>query len=212
MKQSTTTLVTGGSRSGKSQWAREKMSSYSRKIFLATAVAIDPEMTERIVRHKKERGSDFITVEEPVHLAEAIRAQAPSADVILVDCLTFWLNNLFHYLKSSISKEIENFLNVLEQRPTSLILVTNEVNMGVIPNDPLSREFVDRQGWLNQEVARRADEVILMVAGIPQVLKHERHCEADRVSRSNPVAEMAFRPPKRRTRRSAGRVLLRGAQ
>lgn len=172
MKRTTITLVTGGSRSGKSRFAREKMLAYSRKVFLATAVAIDPEMQKRIEVHKKERGPDILTVEESVHLAKVIRGEAPSTDVILVDCLTFWLNNLFHYLKSSISEEIENLLKILDQRPTSLILVTNEVNMGVIPGDPLSREFVDQQGRLNQEVARRADEVILMVAGIPQVLKH----------------------------------------
>lgn len=171
MKSPTITLITGGSRSGKSRLAREKMLPFSRKVFLATAVATDAEMAQRIERHKKERDSDILTVEEPVRLAEAIRIQAPSADVILVDCLTFWLNNLFHYLGRSISKEIEHFLKVLDQRPTSLILVTNEVNMGVISNDPLSREFVDQQGLLNQEVARRADEVILMVAGLPQVLK-----------------------------------------
>ncbi len=170
------------------------MLRFSRKVFLATAVATDPEMVQRIERHKRERGPEILTVEEPVHLAEAIRHEAPSADVILVDCLTFWLNNLFHYRGSSVSKEIEDFLEVLGARPPSFILVTNEINMGVIPNDPLSREFVDRQGWLNQEVARRADEVILMVAGIPQVLKHERHCEprllrlrSKRTGRSNPI-------------------------
>lgn len=171
MKQSTITLVTGGSRSGKSRFARQKALLFSRKVFLATAVAMDPEMTKRIEKHKRERGSDFVIVEEPVHLAKTIRAQATSADVIVVDCLTFWLNNLFHYLGKDYSKEIEDFLKVLDEKPTSLILVTNEISMGVIPEDPLSREFVDCQGWLNQETARRSDEAILMVAGIPQVLK-----------------------------------------
>lgn len=165
------TFITGGGRSGKSRFAREKALLFPRKVFLATAVATDPEMAKRIEKHKKEREFDFVTVEEPLRLAKAIRTAAPSADVIVVDCLTFWLNNLFHYLGKAYSQEIEDFLKVLEEKPTSLILVTNEINMGVIPKDPLSREFVDCQGWLNQEAARRADEAILMVAGIPQVLK-----------------------------------------
>lgn len=173
MKPSRVTLITGGSRSGKSRFAREKMAPFERKIFLATAVAIDPEMEKRIAKHRKERGGEYLTVEEPLHLAEAIREHAASADAILVDCLTFWLNNLFHHLNSdeAIQKEIQNFLKLLDERPASLVLVTNEINMGVIPPDPLSRRFVDRHGWLNQEVARRSDEVVLMVSGIPQVLK-----------------------------------------
>lgn len=157
------------------------MLSYPRKVFLATAVATDAEMAQRIKQHQRERGADFLTVEEPIHLAEAIRANAPRADALLVDCLTFWLNNLFHHYGQDppgatdrIAEEIGYFLRVLEEKLTSLVLVTNEINMGVVPADASSRRFVDQQGWLNQEVARRSDEVILMVSGIPQVLKwHE---------------------------------------
>ena len=176
----TITLITGGSRSGKSRFALEKMQAYPRKVFLATAVAIDPEMKERIEIHRKERSADFLTVEEPIHLAQAIQRLAPQADAILVDCLTFWLNNLFHKWPDRdgapyklFDKEIQDFLEVLEERPTSFILVTNEVNMGVIPPDPLTRRFVERHGCLNQEIARLADEVVLMVTGIPQVLKQK---------------------------------------
>lgn len=174
-------LITGGSRSGKSRFALEKASSFSRKVFLATALAIDSEMEKRIARHQKERDLNFRTVEEPIHLAQAIRANAPSVDGILVDCLTFWLNNLFYHsgmpeadFSESFNQEIDDFLKVIEQKPTTLILVTNEINMGVIPADPLTRRFVEKQGWLNQEVARRADEVVLMVSGIPQILKQEK--------------------------------------
>jgi adenosylcobinamide kinase/adenosylcobinamide-phosphate guanylyltransferase len=178
MNSHTLTLVTGGSRSGKSRWALEKILGYPRKFFLATAVATDQEMERRIARHQEERAPDFATIEEPVSLARALREKAPFADAILVDCLTFWLNNLFHYfgdgsqkISARILQEIDEFFKVLDTRPTSLILVTNEINMGVIPADRPSRHFVEEQGRLNQEVARRADEVIFMVAGIPQVLK-----------------------------------------
>ena len=172
------TLVTGGSRSGKSRWALDRASSYDRKFYLATAEVTDEEMKRRIARHQEERAADFATLEEPVSLARALAEKAALADAILVDCLTFWLNNLFHYfgngspkISARISQEIEDFFKVLDHRPTSLILVTNEINMGVIPADRASRLFVEEQGRLNQEVARRADEVIFMVAGIPQVLK-----------------------------------------
>lgn len=180
MNESKVILITGGARSGKSRLACQKALSYPRRVFLATAVATDPEMGDRIQRHRKERGSDFVTIEEPLYLAQAIRNAAKKADVILVDCLTFWLNNLLHdggeqgrFVSPGPLGEVEEFLRVLEERPTTLILVTNEINMGVVPADGLTREFVDRQGRLNQEVARRADEVILLVAGLPQVLKTE---------------------------------------
>lgn len=180
MKEKKILLVTGGSRSGKSRFARARGDVYGRKVFLATAVATDPEMEERIAQHRQERGAEFLTVEEPVHLAAAIQAHAASADLILVDCLTFWLNNLFHRFdgvsetpSGPISGEIKELLAVLREKATSLILVTNEINMGVVPADPLSRRFVEAQGRLNQSVAEIADEVVFMVSGIPQFLKEE---------------------------------------
>lgn len=189
MNQNRVILITGGSRSGKSRFALEKMAAYPRKVFLATAVATDEEMKERIAQHRKDRGAGFVTVEEPIHLAEALRREADRADAILVDCLTFWLNNLFYAsgedvsrLSSASLREIEDFLRVLEESPTTLILVTNEINMGVISPEGFTRRFVDEQGRLNQEAARRADEVVLMVAGIPQTLKQTPSLQKDTVS------------------------------
>ena len=170
-------LITGGSRSGKSRLAREKALAYSRRIFLATAEVTDSEMSKRIARHQQERGEEFMTIEEPVHLAETLRKNAGQADVILVDCLTFWLNNLFHHGKNQselISKEILDFLKVLQEKPTNLILVTNEINMGVIAADPATRRFVDEQASLNQEAARHADEIVLMISGCAQILKKDQ--------------------------------------
>lgn len=176
MTPSTITLITGGSRSGKSRMACERMLPYSRRVFLATAEVTDKEMAERIEKHRKERDSHFVTVEEPLYIARAVREHAPSADAILIDCLTFWLNNLFYHRDKrdsaiNLSVEIQEFLRLLEERPTSFVLVTNEINMGVIPEDASTRKFVDQLGWLNQEIAKRSDEVIWMVSGIPQILK-----------------------------------------
>ncbi len=178
MRDNKIILITGGSRSGKSRMALEKIAPYPRKLFVATAVAMDEEMKKRIEKHQRERGIDFITVEEPIHLASVLRPHAGQVDAILVDCLTFWLNNLFHYFGGDVAgeshrpaEEIENLLKVLDEKPTTLILVTNEINMGVIPADPLTRHFIAEQGRLNQEIARRSDEVILMISGIPQILK-----------------------------------------
>ena len=112
MTERTLTLVTGGSRSGKSALARQKALSYSRRIFLATAEVTDSEMAQRIQKHRDERGSEFLTVEEPLYLAQALRKNQ-QAEVILVDCLTFWLNNLFHHFGSDasrIEKEINEFM------------------------------------------------------------------------------------------------------
>lgn len=176
-----TILIIGGNRSGKSRRAHEMALNYSERIFLATAEATDSEITRRIQRHQEQRGSEFVTIEEPLYLAEAIRKNAGEADVILVDCLTFWLNNLFYRFGEGsyqTSKQIEDFLKVLEEKPISLILVTNEISMGVISTDPFTRRFMDEHGRLNQEVARRSDDMVLMVAGIPQTLKKSFKKEA----------------------------------
>ena len=150
------TLITGGSRSGKSRLAHARALAYPERIFLATAEATDPEMAKRIAKHREERGSEFMTVEEPLYLARAIQDHAKAAGVLWVDCLTFWLNNLFHYWDDGtpvgavrISKEIEDFLKALVDAETCLILVTNEVNMGVVGADALTRRFVDQQASLN---------------------------------------------------------------
>lgn len=174
MTDSTLTLITGGARSGKSRMALEKAQGFSRKAFLATAQVTDTDMAERIEKHKKERGSDFLTIEEPLYLAEGIRRATDRANVILIDCLTFWLNNLIHHFGDAperISKEIKDFLGLLDEKPVPLVIVTNEIGMGVVSGEVLTRHFVDEQGRLNQEVAQRSDEVILMVSGIPQILK-----------------------------------------
>lgn len=167
------TLITGGGRSGKSRHALELAGCYKRKAFVATAEPLDEEMRRRIAAHRKMRGASFLTVEEPVDLAGAIASLPDDVEVAVVDCLTVWLGNLTHRhgTNSSGFGEVDAFLDVLKGPPCDLIIVTNEVGMGIIPHNPMARQFRDMAGALNQEVARLAERVILMVSGIPLTVK-----------------------------------------
>jgi adenosylcobinamide kinase/adenosylcobinamide-phosphate guanylyltransferase len=167
------TLVTGGSRSGKSKHALELAASYNNKAFIATAEATDEEMRARIERHRRERDSSYLTVEEPVNLAMALKALPKETEVAVLDCITVWLGNLFHRekLTDETCPEIDAFLEILETPPCHLILVTNEVGMGVIPADGATRLFRDTAGSINQILAERAHEVIFSISGIPLRVK-----------------------------------------
>jgi len=167
-------LVTGGGRSGKSRYALERASAYPRKGFVATAEAFDDEMRLRIAKHQAERGDAFRTVESPVALAAGIRSLAGEADVVVVDCLTVWLGNLMHKNPGTFDGtpgELERLLELLADPPMDVILVTNEVGLGIIPGDALSREYRDQAGIMNQRVAAVAGEVVLVVCGLPLTLK-----------------------------------------
>ena len=162
-------IVTGGSRSGKSKHALELAASYNNKAFIATAEATDDEMRARIEIHRRERDPSFHTLEEPVDLAAALSSLPEGTEVLVLDCLTVWLGNLAHRDKiiDGTSPEIEAFLDILNSPPCHLILVTNEVGMGIIPGDAATRRFRDIAGSINQQLAQRAHEVILTVCGIP---------------------------------------------
>ena len=166
-------LVTGGSRSGKSKHALELAASYNNKAFIATAEATDDEMQARIERHRRERDPSFHTVEEPVNLEGALKSLPEETEVAILDCITVWLGNLFYREKitDGTCPEIDAFLGILEVPPCHLILVTNEVGMGVIPADGATRLFRDTAGSINQILAERAHEVIFSVSGIPMRVK-----------------------------------------
>jgi len=166
-------LVTGGSRSGKSSHALDLASRYDRKAFIATAEALDPEMRARIDEHRRTRDRSFHTVEEPTDLAAAVKAVPAGVEVAVIDCITVWLGNLFYHerVKDGIAPEIEAFLASLEAPPCDLIVVTNELGMGIIPADAETRQFRDVAGRVNQHLARLAHEVILTVCGIPVRIK-----------------------------------------
>ncbi len=166
------TLVLGGQRSGKSQYAEQMIEAVGGGLYLATAQAFDGEMKDRIKIHQDRRGDQWQTHEEPINLAEFIREQADQGLPILVDCLTLWLTNLM-LAEHDIEDAIEALLVALNTSKTPLVLVSNEVGLGIIPDNALARRFVDCAGRMNQVVASTSNRVVFMTAGIPQILKDE---------------------------------------
>lgn len=168
-------LVLGGARSGKSRYALARAeASGGRVAVVATAEPLDRDMAARIERHRRERPPAWLTVEEPLDLAGALRRLAGRADTVLVDCLTLWVAN---HLKRGLRDEAlganaEALARILDERPFRLILVSNEVGQGVHPETPAGLRFRDLLGLVNQRVAAAADRVVLMVAGLPLAVKH----------------------------------------
>jgi adenosylcobinamide kinase/adenosylcobinamide-phosphate guanylyltransferase len=168
------TLITGGARSGKSRHALYLAREFpSPRAFIATAEPIDEEMRRRIKHHRQERASEFTTYEQPIDPGKALEQLSSDMHVAVLDCLTVWLGNLMHRNPnlSEYCEQIDSFLRVLDQPPCNLIIVTNEVGMGIVPHNDLARGFRDMAGSLNQQVANIADRVIFMVSGCPLVVK-----------------------------------------
>lgn len=164
------TLVLGGARSGKSRYAEQAvMASPEPWTYIATAEAFDDEMRARIAEHRGRRGGQWQTVEAPLDLAGAIAA-APPAQAVLVDCLTLWLNNLM-FKNCDIDAETQRLETALAARQSPSVLVSNEVGSGIVPDNAEARRFRDLQGRLNQRIAARADRVVLLVAGLPMMVK-----------------------------------------
>ena len=160
------TFVLGGARSGKSAYAEALVTAHPPPwTYVATAQAFDAEMRTRIDTHRAARVPGWTTVEAPVELAEALRASGP----VLVDCLTLWLSNLM-LSERDIDAATAKLLRLLD-RPNPTVLVSNEVGLGIVPDNALARAFRDAAGRLHQAVAARADRVVLMAAGLPMVLK-----------------------------------------
>ena len=165
------TLVLGGARSGKSAWAEaHAMRSGSSPVYLATAEAGDDEMAARIAHHRARRGARWATVEEPLELAAALADWARPDRVVLVDCLTLWLANLMDAERDP-EGEAERLVATLAGLRGPVLLVSNEVGLGIVPDNPLARAFRDASGRLNQRVAAAAQHVVFLAAGLPLTLK-----------------------------------------
>jgi len=171
------TLITGGARSGKSSFALSLgLRNYSKRVFIATAVPFDQEMKERISRHREERGDQFHTIEEPIELPRVLTVLPGGNEVVVVDCLTVWLGNLYHHFQGEEEKvrvQVEAFLAHLDHPACDLILVTNEVGWGIVPDNPLGRSFRDMAGSLNRRIAEKADNLYLLCCGIPLTIKRK---------------------------------------
>lgn len=167
------TLVLGGARSGKSAHAERLIEAAAGGgIYLATAEAGDDEMARRIRTHRARRGPSWITVEEPLELAAALARHAAAGRPVLVDCLTLWLSNLMAAGRD-VARERGELVAALAALPGPVVLVSNEVGLGLVPETPLGRAFRDDAGRLNQAVAAAADRVVFVAAGIPLTLKQE---------------------------------------
>ena len=164
-------LVLGGARSGKSAYAESLVEAYgANAVYVATAAAGDSEMAGRIRDHQSRRGSGWRTVEEPLELAATLIREAVPGNAVLVDCLTLWLANLMeagHHLDN----ETADLLDTLVGLQAPVVLVSNQVGEGIVPDNELARRFRDHAGLLHQKIAGEAGQVILVTAGLPQVLK-----------------------------------------
>ena len=164
------TLVLGGARSGKSRFAQERVESLSAKrVYVATAEALDGEMRERIARHQADRGASWRTVEAATDLIGAIDAARPG-EAILIDCLTLWLSNLFGR-GEDWEEQLARLIEHLERVEKPVVLVSNEIGLGLVPETKLGRDFRDAQGRLNQRVAAVCEHVVFLAAGLPLWLK-----------------------------------------
>ncbi len=165
-------LVLGGTRSGKTSFAeRLAMGAGIAPAYLATAEALDNEMRERVESHRRQRAGRFETIEEPLALAIALQQAADRHDVILVDCLTLWITNLLGAGRD-VAAAVEQLAGALASIETSrVILVSNEVGLGIVPDNPLARTFRDLAGSTHQRIAEICDDVYFVVAGLPLTLK-----------------------------------------
>lgn len=165
-------LITGGARSGKSSFAlREALKVRGKRAFIATAEATDSEMKERIERHKQDRGNGWITYEEPLKIAEILRDRERDHRVLVIDCLTLWLANVMQSPLDA-DTEIDHLVSSLKGMSEGRVfIVSNEVGMGIVPENELARRFRDLAGRLNQRIAAASDEVYVTFSGIPVKIK-----------------------------------------
>lgn len=179
MARNSVIFITGGARSGKSAFAERIAADFGAPLgYLATAQAFDGEMEERIKKHQHRRGDGWSTIEEPLHLPQALAVHDGSFNVILVDCVTLWLSNMLMLHEElgddtgqRIMEDVRRLAATVREIRTPLVMVSNEVGMGIVPANPLARLFRDIAGQANQILAAAADEAWLVVSGLPLRLK-----------------------------------------
>lgn len=167
-------FITGGARSGKSAFAEDIAAGIQgKRAYVATAQALDAEMAQKIAKHRTDRGDVWDTFEEPLAVAELLAKLFQGYQVVLVDCLTLWLSNVMAHTDedAAVVHRIEELVSMLRKCSGVCIVVSNEVGLGIVPDNPLARKFRDLAGMLNQKVARVADHVYFTAAGIPMKIK-----------------------------------------
>lgn len=179
-----TLFILGGARSGKSRYAESL--AKGQKFYVATAEASDEEMVQRIAAHRLQRGPEWETLEVPLDLVGALQTIGGTGRFILIDCLTIWLSNLM-IVKLDVQRETEMLCEVLKKIRAQVVLVSNEVGLGIVPANALARNFRDEQGFLNQRIAEVSDEVVFIAAGLPLTLKKAaRKAPAGKTKKSSP--------------------------
>lgn len=163
-------LILGGARSGKSRRALEISKQFKERFYIATAQPLDDEMRDRIAMHRVERGGEWQTLETPLDLAGTIRGLSGQGAVAIIDCLTLWLSNLIH-AGLNVESETEGLIAAISDCPATLIFVSNELGLGLVPETQLGRIFRDHQGRLNQSLAQAVDHVEFLIAGLPLKIK-----------------------------------------
>lgn len=167
-------LILGGTRSGKSKLAESLAIKTELAVtVIATATALDDEMRDRIALHRQSRPEDWQTLEEPIALAQTLKSHAANDRCIIVDCLTLWLTNLLCNNQQQLLQEKNQLIELVPHLPGTIIFVSNEVGLGVMPTGQLSRQYCDEIGLIHQALANHCDKVILCIAGLPHILKGE---------------------------------------
>lgn len=168
-------FILGGARSGKTGYALQQAEELStkydfQKVYVATAQIFDPEMQDRVKRHQDERDETWATLEAPLELSTIIRMHAQHDRVLLIDCLTLWLSN--HMLaEHDLEEKRKDLVDAIDLAKGPLILVSNEVGLSIVPDNKLGRDYRDESGWMNQQVAKVANKVTFVAAGLPMLMK-----------------------------------------
>lgn len=168
-------FILGGARSGKSRLSQKLGESVpGKRLFIATAQPLDDEMKKRIENHRISRGENWKTIEEPIEISKVIWVNAKEYSLMLIDCLTIWVSNLLERSRGDeekILEEVKKLEEAIKESDVRFIIVSNEVGMGIVPDNKLARQFRELLGIVNQRMAELSDRVILMVSGVPVVLK-----------------------------------------